>query len=199
MPVYTTNYGAINEIAFSRPPYTYTDSTGTNFAFEVIPINISASEINQIKTTVYPENTSRYWFISFDTKLIIPTDADINTALLQGSIITLTMSGIVIDNYGFKHLIEYDTTLNKYKINQSSLLRVKYIINYPEVQPLSNALIDCIKITGNPYQPLSSFNNYYKTIFTRLLEGLNSVDQNVSSLLFTIQSLEERIQALENR
>lgn len=189
MAEYTDRYGAITSIINDTTSKTVIDSTGTEFLFEVVPINITEEEINEVFSV---NNITNVWFINYTTSVKTPTENDIKRALTDGLIITIYIECQIIDNYGILHIIEYDKIEKKYviKINQ----QLKYIIlnNIPDLpMAFSNDLIDKCKSNSNvklftAITPISRF------LFSDLYYEVNKLKE-------IIKVQEDRIKLLEQK
>lgn len=185
MTDYTPYYGALTQIVDNTTSYSTKDSTGTDFTFEVIPLNITESEINNAlgKFTNKP-----VWFIRCKTELYPPDDKEINKALEDGVLIKLSMKCSVFDNYGFIHQIVFNKDASKYEIKMGNYY------NHPQavdIIPLSNRLIDFVKEIDNPKNILG-FTNYSKLLFTKLLN-------DVEDLKEIVKTQNERMKVLEQK
>lgn len=182
----TDRYGAITSIIDNINSHSVKDSTGTDFTFEVAPINISEEEINEVYTSI---GNSKVWFIHSTTSFKEPTENDIKKALDDGLLIKIYKTCQILDNYGFVHNLEYDKLKNKYtiKINQ----QIKYIVTNNLVLPLSNQLIYRCKQTKD-IRHLNSITNPDR-IF------LSDIFGEIDKLKETIKVQEDRIKLLEQK
>jgi hypothetical protein len=185
MSEYTQNYGALSSISDPRKTLTTTDSTGTEFIFEVNQLDIQETEIREYEKTL----GANRWLIWFNTILNVPSDTEISKALENGLIIKLSFKVTTYDNYGIRHMLRYNPSVNKYvfDITYYSIENIKSII------PFDDSLIKFIKegenITELKIQYLNNtirlYNSYMYDIITELKN--------------TNKRLEERIKILENK
>jgi hypothetical protein len=185
MAEYTEKYGAITSIVDNATSHSVKDSTGTEFTFEIAPINISEEEINQVYISI---GNSKVWFIHYTTSFKEPTEDDIKKALNDGLLIKIYKTCQILDNYGIMHNLEYDKIQNKYiiKINQ----QIKY--NAARLLlPLSNQLIYRSKLT-NDIGLLSGITNSDR-IF------LSDIFSEIDKLKEIIKVQEDRIKLLEQK
>ena len=176
MEIYTPHYGAITQIIDNRTSFSMKDSSGTDFTFEVVPLNMNRDDIIALS----PSPT--IWFIAYTTTILAPTNSQIQKALRDGLIITLSIKCTIYDNYGISHSIYYDTVTGLYKIEIN-----KYIKN----KPLCDSLIKFIK-NNDDFLPLinSLLFSFDSIVFGRLFSEIDRLNN-------IIEDQEDRLKTLE--
>lgn len=187
MSGYTPKYGAINSVIDNTTTYSIKDNTGTDFMFEVNPININEEQLSEILLSFGNENV---WFIKAHSNIVPPKEYDIQKALEKGYIIKLSISCILIDNYGIVHQIEYDEKDNKYNVKPNNL--IKMVKQMPDYFPLSDLLIDLIKESNNPRNILIGLSNYSKIVYTKTFTEIKLLQDELKSLSDRIKILEQK-------
>ena len=141
-----------------------------------MPINITSNEID---TLLKEHNLSNTWFIGYKLDCISPNIADIDNALKNGEILYVYLKGIIIDNYGFLHNIEYNDTDKKYNIIINNML--SYSINKTKLDPYCNSLIDIIGSVDNP-AGFANINISNRYIFKHLLMEIDNLNKKINRL-----------------
>lgn len=170
--VFSPRYGAITSIFDSQLTYSMADSTGTEYLFEIHPLNIEEQEIRKYEL----ELNSNSWLIHYRADLLKPTEQTIEHALENGFIIKLYFNVDIYDNYGLKHRLEFDEKAEKYifQCNPANKL-----IDAKLFQPFNNNLINFIKTTNDSQQIVLLLNNsarlVHSLLFTEILELKNKI------------------------
>ena len=194
MTKYTENYGAINSIIDERKTLSVVDSNGIEFLFEVAPIILDQEKIKKTLEQVKDKNVT---FIRYDTHLNRPSNTDIHHAVEEGKIIALRIDCSIIDNYGFIHKAIYNENNKEYNIQLNPV--IKTLSSYPEINPLSDDLIDLIKSQEYPEKFLYQLSNTTKIIFNHFTSKNNELNTHLDNLTSIIQSQEKRLLVLEER
>ncbi len=188
METYTSQYGALTEIIDSTTSYSMKDSSGTEFTFEVLPLNMTKSNIDDM-TSLLP--SSKVWFIAYTTTIVQPNNNEIEKALRDGLIITLSIKCTLFDNYGFPHFINFNKDKSRYEIEINK--NIRNILNDPTRKPLCDSLIkfiknnkDFIQISTNLVVPFN------RIIFTALFSEIDKLNN-------IIEKQEERLKILEQK
>lgn len=172
----TINYGAITEIVDNRTSYSMRDSTGTDYTFEVYPLIIDQSQINQAITSLDIPN---FWFIDYQVTIGKPSDTDIQKALNEGLLLKLSMNCFVIDNYGITHNVEFLKDTGEYILKIHNIIKI--IRKNENVMALSDLLIDFIKESDNKRLALSSIDPG-RQLFAKLFDKIKDLENRIKVL-----------------
>lgn len=183
MTEFTRKYGAITSIIDDTRVYSMNDTDGTDFLFEVYPLNISEDEINE---TLKDDNR---WFIYYKTYITRPHSYLIKKAIDEGNIIKLSINCEVYDNYGILHNIFFDKEKEKYRINTSYKLTH---LSMNTMTPFNDKLIELIKINPTPEIFIMGINNSIRYIFGLILDRLDKQNE-------IIKILDDKIKILEGK
>lgn len=174
MTDFTPNYGALTEIVDNTASYSMKDSTDTDYTFEVYPLRITQNDINEALS-----KNAGVWFIAFQTNITPPFDTQIQKALQDGLLIKLSMNCILVDNFGFQHMVEFDRANEKY--------RIKFIQNYYHIKNIdfiqfSDIFIDLIKESSNPKMLVQGMSVSCRVLFTKIFKHIYDLEEKVKTL-----------------
>jgi hypothetical protein len=185
MSEFTPYYGVLTSITDNTTTYSMKDTDGTEFMFEVYPINISEDEIRQSFENVKKDN---YWYILSLTSIEPPSSYLIKKAIDDGTIIKLSIKCEIFDNYGLIHTLIFDREEEKYKIvNSNNISNNRNIFI-----PFNDNTISLIKSSPTPRLTLLGISHNLRFTFGNILERLYKSEE-------TIKILEEKIKLLESK
>lgn len=185
---YTSNYGAIKVINDNRTSYLLKDTTGIEFMFEVYPMNFTEEDLNNVISNTH----APIWFIRYVTSIIEVEEKDIEYALKNGFIIKLSITGYVIDNYGFIHNISFDKKTESYKININNVGIRVIKENNTNAIPLSDVLITALKESDNPKLLAGALHNQNKMLMSLIYKEFDRYSEKLNILEDKIRQLEQK-------
>jgi hypothetical protein len=185
------NYGAINSIVDNTSSIYVKDSNGTEYLFEVNPLELKEDEIQK----ALQEVDKKIWFINYKTAVRQPTDREIQQALENGEILKASINGTIIDNYGTIHSIYLDKKENIYKIRINNL--INYLSKSPNFKPLSSEIIDFIQASEDPMAIARNFRESTTLIFEHFTKNINTLNETIKRILSTVEEQNNRILNLE--
>lgn len=198
MARFTDGYGALTSIQDLTNSYTYSDSKGNDYTFEVHPIEITKDDINKALEEI---GNTRIWFVAYKTFITQPSERQINQALTDGLLLVLSINCVLIDNYGITHNVIYNKDKGKYEIKVS---KVSQLINKNiKATQLVDKFISVIKESDDP-SSLIRIDNSTKIILNNLYTKMDEQEQIISNLQNnsgggSTEELEMRVFDLEKR
>jgi len=170
-------YGVLSSVEDSTSSYSFSNSSGETFTFEVHPLNIGKEQINEALDEIKNPNV---WFISHKTSIIPPNEKQIQQALNEGLILTLSFDGTLIDNYGVRHRVFYNKDRGKYEISVSNV--AKLIDKKIQVTRLNTSLIKVIQESDDPASLVSKLDNSTKELFNKLFLKMDEQEKRIIEL-----------------
>jgi hypothetical protein len=201
---FTDRYGALTSIVDSTTSYSFTDSKGDTYTFEVYPINITKDDINNALEQI---KNPRIWFVVYKTSITPPTERQIKHALTEGLLLVLSINCTIIDNYGIPHQVIYNKEKEKYEIMVSKISQL--IDKTIKVSSFSDRLITVIKDSEDPSSLVVGLDNSTRIILNNLYGKIDEQEEIItnlqnnsgggSELEMKVLDLERRLQELEMR
>jgi hypothetical protein len=204
MATFTDRYGALTSIVDSKNSYSFTDSKGNNYTFEVYPINITKDDIDNALAEI---QNPKIWFVAYKTSITPPIERQINQALTEGLLLVLSINCTIIDNYGISHQVVYSKEKGKYQIIVSKISQL--IDKTIKVSSFSDRLITVIKDSDDPSSLVLGLDNSTRIILNNLYGKIDEQEVIITNLQnnsggggeleMKVLDLERRVQELEMR
>lgn len=188
--LYSSKYGSVPEIIDQTNIHILKDSEGNDFVCEVYPVNIKETDIQEMLGM--DENR---WMIRYMSEIEDPSQEQINQAISSGSLLILSKTIKVIDNYGMYHNLSFDKQTGRYSnplMNHVTKIKAK---------PLNNVFIDYIQNTEDylPSMFPTSVRVLYDIIQSQQEQFMQKIMERLDKMKDMVGQFEQRITKLEMR